>query len=195
MIHPATAHFAMVLPVVASVFGIAYLVSKTTQMSKIYSRVTLFAAIAMGVVWFTGGKAGPEIYNYLSDAGQATLVAHKTLGLYLAIAMALIAIVQIAGCKMQKKALEISSVVALLVVTATTFYQGKLGGEIVYNHGTPFKAYTIMDTLAETLEAVEEEESDEAKLEVLTDAIDDINMHSEEIDLYYGIIVQEKEEE
>ena len=66
MLHPATAHFAMVLPVVASVFSLIYLVNKSETFSKITARATLIAALAMIGVWYTGNQAGPQIYDYLS---------------------------------------------------------------------------------------------------------------------------------
>jgi uncharacterized membrane protein len=66
MLHPATAHFAVVLPVVASVFGLIYLYTRSEGMSKLSTRVLLFATLAMIAAWYTGSQAGPEIYDYLS---------------------------------------------------------------------------------------------------------------------------------
>jgi len=197
MIHPATAHFAMVLPVVASVFGLIYLISKNELFGKITSGATFFSALAMGVVWYTGSQAGPLIYDYLSEAGQHTLIDHKNLGLYLAIAMGVIFVIKAIGCKTRKFAIEAIAIIALFAATATTVYQGKLGGELVYNHGTPFKSYMIMDSLVEATAAAEEEDEDEAKVEVYQDAIDDINMLDEEVNEMYGnpAPVAEKEEE
>lgn len=198
MIHPATAHFAMALPLVATVFGIAYLIAKTETMSKISARVTLFSALAMIGVWYTGSQAGPLIYDYLSEAGQATLIAHKNLGLYLAIALSAIAVLQIIACKMNKHIIQILAVVGLIAVSGATMLQGKMGGELVYNHGTPFKSYMVMDSLAEASANANEAEEDEAKVEAYEDAIDDIKMHSEEIDAMYGVVVvqtQDEEEE
>jgi len=195
MLHPATVHFAMVLPVVASVFGLIYLVSKNEIFGKITSGAIFFAALAMGAVWYTGSQAGPLIYDYLSEAGQHTLIDHKNLGLYLAIAMGIIFVVKAIGCKTGKFAIEAVAIIALFGATATTFYQGKMGGELVYNHGTPFKSFMIMDSLVEANAAAEEEEEDEAKVEVYQDAIDDINMLSEEIDEMYGNKAPVTEEE
>ncbi len=186
MLHPATVHFAMVLPLVASVFGVIYLFKKTESMSKISSRLTLIAALAMIGVWYTGSQAGPLIYDYLSEAGQHELVEHKELGLYLAIAMGIIALLKIVGCKMKIFAIETLAIVLLLGATATTFLQGKHGGELVYNYGTPFKSYLIMDTLKDAASDAQEEEDAAAKLEVYQDAIEDIKMHSEEVDTFYG---------
>ena len=121
MLHPATVHFAMVLPVVATVFGLIYLVKRDELMSKISSRATLIAALAMIGVWYTGNQAGPEIYDYLSEAGKHELMEHKALGLYLAIAMGIIAVIKIAGCKMRNFVIEALAVVLLLGATAVTF--------------------------------------------------------------------------
>ncbi len=186
MLHPATAHFAMVLPIVAAVFGIAYLIVKTETMSKITSRITLVSALAMIGVWYTGSQAGPQIYDYLSEAGQATLIAHKNLGLYLAIALSIVAVIQLVACKLQKHLIQVVAVLLLVAISAVTMFQGKLGGEIVYNHGTPFKSYMIMDSLTEAAANAEEAEDDEGKLEAYEDAIDDIKMLDEEIEAMYG---------
>lgn len=195
MIHPATAHFAMVLPVVASAFGLAYLINKQEIFSKITSIAMFFTALAMGVVWLTGSQAGPEIYDYLSEAGQHELVEHKELGLYLAIAMAIIFLLKAVGCKTKIFALEALSIVLLLGATATTFLQGKDGGEIVYNYGTPFKSYMILDTLQEASATAAEEETAEAKVEVYEEAIEDIKLIDEELEMFYGNTDSEEEDE
>ena len=195
MLHPATVHFAMVLPVVASVFGIIYLIKRDELMSKISSRATLIAALAMIGVWYTGDQAGPEIYDYLSEAGKHELMEHKALGLYLAIAMAIIAALKMAGCFMKKFIIEAVAIVLLLGATVITFAQGKDGGEIVYNHGMPFKSYMIEDSLKDAYNDAEAEEEDEAKLEIYEDALDDISMISQDVDKIYGNEPAEEESE
>jgi len=195
MIHPATVHFAMVLPVVASVFGVAYMISRTQTMSKILARTTLVAALAMIAAWYTGNQAGPEIYDYLSEAGKHELLEHKTLGLYLAIAMGIIALIQIVGCKLQKFGIQVFATILLIGAMFTTFLQGKHGGELVYNHGMPFKAYLMEDTLKQATQDAEELDDDDAKVEVYEDAIDDITSLSEDIDTIYGNNPIEEEQE
>ena len=149
IIHPATVHFAMVLPVVASAFGVAYMMSKTETMSKISARTALVAAIAMIGVWYTGEKiAGPEVYNYLDAAGKAELLEHRDLGRYLAIAMTIVALIQIAGCKMKKSALQTIGILLTIVVMGVTFLQGKDGGEIVYEYGNPFQMTQLKNYIA-----------------------------------------------
>ncbi|QOP46604.1 DUF2231 domain-containing protein [Sulfurimonas paralvinellae] len=186
MLHPATAHFAMVLPVVASVFGVIYLFIKTEGMSKISSRATLIAALAVIGVWYTGNQAGPQIFEFLSPDGKHELLEHKALGLYLAIAMAVIALIKIAGCKMKKFGIEALAIILLLGATGTIFLQGKHGGEIVYNYGMPFKAYMMQSTLNEAAATAEDTDDDSEKVEAYEDAIDEINSISEEVDAVYG---------
>ena len=195
MLHPATAHFAMVLPVVAAAFGLIYLFTKTEGMSKISSRLTLIAALAMVGVWYTGNQAGPLIWDFLSEGGQHELKEHKELGLYLAIARGIIALLKLIGCKMKNFAIEAIAIILLLGATATTFIQGKHGGELVYNYGTPFKAYMVMDSLKEAAITVSETEEVEEKIEAYEEALDDISMFSEEIDEFYGNKAEVSEEE
>jgi len=186
MIHPATAHFAMVLPVVASAFGVAYMISRTETMSKILARTTLVAALAMIAAWYTGNQAGPEIYKYLSEAGKHELLEHKQLGLYLAIAMGVIAILQMLGCKLKKSALQLFATLLLIATMLVTFLQGKHGGEIVYNHGMPFKAYMIEETLKDAASSAEDADEDEEIIEIYEDALDEVSSISEEINAVYG---------
>jgi uncharacterized membrane protein len=186
MLHPATVHFAMVLPLVASVFGVIYLFTKSEGMSKISSRATLIAALAMIGVWYTGNEAGPQIYNFLSEHGKQELLEHKALGLYLAIAISIVAILKFVGCMMKKFILEAIAIILLVLVTVATFAQGKMGGEIVYNHGMPFKSYKIQNTLNKAyLEAEDAEDSDE-QVEIYEDAIDAIDSISKKADKIYG---------
>ncbi|MBU0631251.1 hypothetical protein KKA17_01265 [bacterium] len=147
MLHPATVHFAIVLPLVASVFGVIYLFTKTESMAKISTRATVIAALAMIGVWYTGYQAGPLIYSYLSEAGKHELLEHKALGLYLAIAMGVIALLRVFGCKTKKFGIEALAIILLVAATATTFLQGKHGGEIVYEHGQPFEMQQLKEYL------------------------------------------------
>lgn len=186
MLHPAAAHFAIALPVVATVFGLIYLLKRNESLSPLSARLTVVSALAMAAAWYSGTQAGPQIYDYLSSAGQHELSEHASLGLYLAILFGVAAVLQFAGCQLKKFILEAIAIVLLLIGTATVFVQGKEGGEIVYNYGQPFKAYMIHDTLNETVQSAAEEEACEDKLELYETAVEDINALSEDIQMIYG---------
>ena len=195
MLHPATAHFAMVLPVVASALSLAYLINKKEIFAKLSSLAIFFAALAMVGVWYTGSQAGPQIYDYLSEAGQHELIEHKTLGLYLAISMGLIFILKAYGCRSKRFFIEAIAIVLLFGATITTFIQGKDGGEIVYNYGTPFKSYMIMDTLKEASTAAKEETRDQDKVEIYEEAVEDIMLVDEELETFYGNQTEDEDED
>lgn len=158
MLHPATAHFAIVLPVVASVFGVIYLITRSEGMSKISTRTFVIAALGVIAVWYTGSQAGPDAYPLLSSEGQHELLEHKTLGMYLAVTFAVIALIKFTGCKVNKFGIEAVAVILLLGATATTFLQGKEGGELTYEYGAGVEKHADgLDCLANPGDYVEDE--------------------------------------
>ena len=162
MLHPATAHFAVVLPIVASIFGLIYLYTRSEGMSKISSRVLLFAALGVIAAWYTGSQAGPDAYPLLSDDGQHALLEHKAFGLYLAISFGVIALIKLVGCKMNKFVIEAVAIVLLLGATVTTLNQGKEGGELTYTFGAGVENHADgLDCLENPDDYIEEEDEDE----------------------------------
>jgi uncharacterized membrane protein len=159
MIHPAAAHFAVVLPLVATVFGLIYLFTKTEGMSKISSRITVFAALGVVAAWYTGGQVAGDVYPLLVDAGQHELKEHKALGLYLAIAMGIIAVLKFVGCRFKIYILEVVAVVMLVATSGVMMKQAQEGGEVVYKYGGGVEGYSDgMDCIEEMAEMEDEEE-------------------------------------
>ena len=195
LLHPPVVHFAIVLPVVASLFGLIYLFKRDERWSKYSSRATLIAALAIIAAWYTGSKAGPEIYGFLSAAGKEELLEHKALGGYLAIAFAAIAALKMAGCFMKKYAVEAIAVLLLLVATGATFAQGKEGGEIVYEYGKPFTYDVMKPALQDAKSTAEDEEDDEAIVEAYEDGIDEAFSAAGEVFEKLGIEVEEDDDE
>lgn len=134
MLHPASAHFAIVLPAVALVFGLLYLVKPSEMMSKISTRLMVFALIFMGVAWYFGTQDGPDVFTDLSEEGQALLKTHKSYAPYLFFTLLAATAIKFFGCMKQKFAAEAAGVAILLLVVGGTFYQGSLGGKLVYEH-------------------------------------------------------------
>ena len=195
MLHPATAHFAIALPLVASVIGAIYFAKRNDGMAKLSSFAIVVTAVAMGAAWYTGTQAGPKIFEFLSSGGKHELLEHKELGLYLAVAMAIVAVVKVVGCQMKRFALEALAIVATFVIAAAVLLQGKHGGELVYDYGQPFKAYLINDTLKEAQAAAEDEEECDAKVEAYEDALDSVLEINENVDERLGIHPEKKSEE
>lgn len=135
MLHPAIAHFAVSLPIISLVLGLAYLYKPTELMSKISSRFFVFAAIFMIAAFFSGKEDGSEVYALLSGEGKLLLMDHKDLGLYLAIGMGITAVVKFFGCQKKNKKIEVVSILLVALVAMATLYQGKMGGELTFEHG------------------------------------------------------------
>jgi len=123
----------------------------------------------MIAVWYTGNQSGPLIYNFLDTSGKEELLEHKQLGLYLAVAMTVVALMQAAGCKMKNFAIQALGIILTVGVMATTFLQGKHGGEIVYEHGKPFQMTQLQNYIEndEDLDMADDEE----KVGIIKEAI------------------------
>jgi uncharacterized membrane protein len=153
MIHPALAHFAIVLPIVTLVFALIYLIKRNEKMSQVAAYVLIVAAVAMGLAWYTGSQAGPDVYPLLSDEGQKTLLEHKGYGLYLFVAMAVAAVIMFFGYQKKKFLAEVAATVVLFLASGVTLYQGSLGGKLVYQYGAGVENYSDgMDCLEEMYE-------------------------------------------
>ena len=179
LLHPPLTDFAVALPVITSVFGLAYLATKKEGLSKITARMLFVTALVMIATWYTGTKAGPQIYDYLSNAGKHELIERSE-------AFSVIAVLQFIGCQLKKFALQAVAIILLFGATAMIYVQGKHGGHIVYNYGMPFKAYMIQDTLKEAYATAEDTEECDEKVEAYEDAIDTIDSLSEEVQAIYG---------
>jgi len=83
MLHPPMTHFAVALPIISLIIGLAYLYKPTEIMSKISTRFMIFASIFMIAAFFTGKSDGSDAYILLSGDGQTLLKEHKNLGLYI----------------------------------------------------------------------------------------------------------------
>jgi uncharacterized membrane protein len=159
MLHPAVAHFAVALPIISLLLGIAYLVKPSELMSKISTRFMVFAAIFLIAAFFTGKTDGGEAYILLPELGQALLRDHKDFGLYLTIAMGIAALVKLFGCFTNRIKAEIFSIILLAIIAGGILYQGKMGGELTYTYGANVAQHSDgMDCLADPSDFIEEKD-------------------------------------
>ncbi len=157
MLHPATAHFAVVLPIISLVLGLAYLVKPSELMSKISTRFMVFATLFLIAAFFSGKNDAADVFILLSDAGQEVLKTHKDLGLYLAIGMGVATLVKFYGCFKKLYKVELLAVALVTILSAGILYQAKIGGELTYQYGANVEQYSDgMDCLEEQAEASEE---------------------------------------
>ena len=155
MLHPAAAHFAVVLPILSLVLGLAYIIKPSELMSKISTRFMVFATIFLIIAFFTGKNDGTEAYMLLSSEGKALLLEHKTFGLYLTWAMGFVTLIKLFGCFKKNFKVEIAAVALMALIAGATLFQGKMGGELTYTHGANITKH------ADGMECLADEEEDE----------------------------------
>ena len=161
MLHPVSAHFAVVLPIIALVLGIAYLIRPSELMSKISTRFMVFATIFLAFAFFTGKNDGSEAYVFLSNEGQALLLEHKGFGLYLLIAMGIASVAKLIGCFKKILKVEIFAILLTAILAGGVLYQGKMGGELTYTHGANVAQHSDgMDCLDDPEEFLEEDDDE-----------------------------------
>ena len=142
MLHPAAAHFAVSLPIISLVLGLIYIIKPNAIMSKVSTSFLVFSAIFIVVAYFTGKEDGAEVYKFLSAQGKQLLLQHKDYGTYLAISLPIIALLKMYACRKEIFKLDVLAVILLAVVTAGTFYQGKIGGELTSSYGAHVKDHS-----------------------------------------------------
>jgi uncharacterized membrane protein len=157
MLHPAAAHFAVVLPILSLVLGVAYLIKPSELMSKISTRFMVFATIFMIIAFFTGKEDGGEIYILLPEAGQNLLSNHKDFALYLTISMVIATVAKFIGCFKKILKAEIFAVVLVAIIAGGVLFQGKMGGELTYTYGANVEKHVDgMDCLEDPSEFMKE---------------------------------------
>jgi uncharacterized membrane protein len=139
MLHPAAAHFAIALPIISLVLGLAYLYKPSELMSKLSTRFMVFATLFLIAAFFTGKADAGLAFETLSSEGQNLLKEHKELGLYLLLSMAVATLVKFLGCYKKLFKLEMLGVLLVALISAGILFQGKMGGEITYTHGANVK--------------------------------------------------------
>ncbi|MEA1892562.1 MAG: DUF2231 domain-containing protein [Campylobacterota bacterium] len=159
MLHPASAHFAIVLPIISLIIGLAYLIKPSELMSRISTRFMLGAAIFLIIAFFTGKDDGAEVYMLLSGDAQQLLKEHKASALYLSVAMGIVALIKLVACYKQIFKMEVLAILLVAIISAGVVYQGKMGGELTYTHGAHVLNHSDgMDCLDDPEEFLEDDE-------------------------------------
>lgn len=160
MLHPASVHFAVVLPLIALIIGLVYLLKPSDALQKISTGFILFAAIFVGIAFLTGKEDAGEIIEFLSGDGKSALGEHAKLGKYLAISMGLAAVVNLFGYFKKIYKVELLSIILVAAVSVGVLYQGKMGGEITYKHGAHVVGYSEGKACLEEKALFEDDENE-----------------------------------
>ena len=159
LMHPVVAHFAIVIPIVVLLLELVNLIVKKRALSVTSLVLIVFMMLIYVALFITGKTDGSEGAILLGDEGLAHFKFHKLLGLYLIYSTAIVFVFKLLAMLVRKPAVKIIFVVVLIGFVGVNMYQGKKGGELVYQFGMNNTA------LNEANENIED----------LNDEIDDLN--------------------
>ncbi len=166
LMHPPLVHFAIVLPIFILVLEIINIVMKRRALT-----VTTFVFFTLLVVIFAGayltGKTdGKEAWDLLGSAGQADLKEHKLIGTYLLLGSVAMIFVKLFSMALRTWWMKLIYLIALVAFVAAVLFQGKEGGELVYEHGANVeKVKTLDDQVFDLKEEISDMADDEEEEE------------------------------
>jgi len=145
LLHPAVDHFVIAIPVVVLLLELYNLVVKRSSIS-VFSLLLLLLAVGFTFgAYITGVTDGKEAYDMLSPEGQEELKAHKLLGTYILFMSAFVVIVKLLAMVLRSALFRALFIVILLGYIAVLFFQGKEGGELVYEYGANVSKVKALD--------------------------------------------------
>jgi uncharacterized membrane protein len=166
LVHPAVVHFAISLPIILLLIEFINLIMKRRALSV----TTITLIILIGLIFFaaflTGRADAKETFALLNPDVQAELKFHKLLGIYLVYSTVAVLIFKIISMIAKKIWFKILYFVILIAFIGLTLFQGKEGGELVYEHGVNVKAVQVLeDKIEKGQEAAHEEKAEPAAQE------------------------------
>ena len=174
LLHPAIIHFAIAIPVVIFLLEIYNLGAKRKSISAFSFFLLIVVAVVMFGAYLTGGIDGKAAIDAgLSSDGVAHLKEHKLLGTYLVYASLGLLVFKLLFMAIRKTVAKLIFILILGGFIAVTLYQGKEGGELVYEYGANSEAVAnlrsdLEDALSD-LSDLEESKKTETTKTVVTE--------------------------
>jgi len=133
MIHPFFVHFAIALPVILLILELINSVAKRRLLSGINFFFMLLIVAVFAATYLTGEADAKDI-------NLEALEAHKQLGVYLVYGSVVVLFFKLVSMVVDKIQIKVFFYLALIAFIATSFIEGKRGGELVYKYGVNVKA-------------------------------------------------------
>lgn len=134
-LHPAVVHFVVALSFLALVFELVTWHPKVRQLSPVVPMLLVLAAVAAVAAVLSGEAAHDEAV--IPQAAKALLEQHEELGEKVMVGLIVLAVVRLLLWRMERLAIWVRVVwlLVLFAAAAAVGYNGKLGGELVFQHG------------------------------------------------------------
>lgn len=134
-LHPAVVHFVVALSFLALFFELITLHPKARQLAPVVPILLLLAAVAAVAAVLSGEAAHDEAV--IPPAAKALMEQHEELGEKLMVGLIVLSLLRLILWRLERLALWVRAVwlFLLLAAAAAVGYSGKLGGELVFQHG------------------------------------------------------------
>ena len=145
ILHPPFVHFVIALPLAALFSQLTYLGTGNLTYSKAAVRIMAFALLVSFFAVFSGIIDAQEVirsHNIL-ESGLPVLNNHKIFGFVVVAILLLTTAVKWFAISRKSLSLEKFSVVLIILTIATSLYQGKQGGSLVYEHAAGISKQVI----------------------------------------------------
>jgi len=139
LMHPAVVHFAISLPIILLLIEFINLIMKRKALSVTTVTIIVLIGLIFLTAFFTGRADAKEAFSLLNSDAQAELKFHKLFGIYLVYMTIVVLIFKIVSMSVKKTWATIVYFLILIIFIGLTFFQGKEGGELVYEHGVNVK--------------------------------------------------------
>ncbi len=153
VLHPPFVHFVVALPVVAFFSQLTYMVTRDLAYSKAAFRIIAMTMLASFFAIYTGMTDAQTILDgrHILKKGLAILADHKTLGIITTFLLVVTTLVKWLAVSRKSHGIEVFAAFLIIATIATTLYQGRQGGKIVYQYGGGINSKIIDKRTAETV--------------------------------------------
>ena len=137
VLHPPFVHFVVALPVVALFSQLTYMATRNIAYSKAAFRIIAMTMLASFFALYSGMADAQTILEgqHILKKGLDILADHKTLGIITALLLVVTTLVKWLAISRKSHGIEVLAAFLILTTIATTLYQGRQGGKIVYQYG------------------------------------------------------------
>ncbi len=152
-IHPLFVHFAIALPIVILIIELYNLITRRRSIAVL----SLFFMVLLAIVIFGAILTGATDAKLANASGQIKeiILEHKAIATYLLYGVGVLIILKLLSMFVARNLFKITYVIFIFIFIAVTFYNGKLGGSLVYEYGVNVKSKTTQ--IPQKDEAVKDE--------------------------------------
>jgi uncharacterized membrane protein len=150
-IHPLIVHFPIALIIVVFILDLLGALSRQKTLTSAANIVSIFAALGAVIAVISGLMAEESVWHI--DEAHDLIELHESIG-FAVMGLALVSLIFRPAIKKKKSKSSLLWIAVIISLAAAVLvgYEGYLGGEMVYRHGTGVEKARIETARADSLE-------------------------------------------